>query len=177
MRFRAAIAVLALVVIASLLGCGANGSKEGPPFEPGDIDGPRSLLITNSDVEAAGASTPYAGVLRWWQALQRGDVEGVQRSFSVRMSNGDAKREIHRFGPRFSQPIDPEVHTHGNRASVRTLVRAATRSTEAPNVVSVNEFGVVFPLVRKAAGWKLRRVSYPRYLERRQTAHPPPPSG
>jgi hypothetical protein len=177
LRFRAAMVVSALVVIASSPGCGMDKSKEGPPFEPDNLDGPRSLLITNSDIEAVGASTPYAVVLRWWQALQHGEVRAVKRSYAGRMSSREAKREIDRFHPRFSQPVEPEVQTQGNRATVRTTVRAATRSAEAPSVVSINDFGATFALVREAGGWKLRDDSYSRYIERRRTSHPPPPSG
>ena len=169
--------VSALVVIASSAGCGMDESKDGPPFEPGNIDGPRSLLITHSDIEAVGASTPYAAVLRWWQALQLGEVKAVKRSYAGRISSREAKRQIDRFKHRFSQPVKPEVQTQGNRATVKTLVRAATRSTETPSVVSINDFGAGFALVRKAGGWKLRDNSYSRYVERRQTSHPPPPAG
>ena len=38
LRARAAIAALALLLIASAPGCG-DKSGDGPPFEPGDIDG------------------------------------------------------------------------------------------------------------------------------------------
>lgn len=154
-----------------------DNSKEGPPFEPGNIDGPRSLLITNSDIEAVGPSTPYAVVLRWWQALQHGEVEAVKRSYAGRISNREARREIDRFKHRFSQPVEPEVQTQGNRATVRTIVRAASRSAETPSVVSIDDFAATFALVRKAGGWKLRDDSYSRYIERRRTSHPPPLSG
>jgi hypothetical protein len=172
--------VPALLVIASSPGCGMDKSKEGPPFEPDNLDGPRSLLITNSDIEAVGASTPYAVVLHWWQALQRGEVHAVKRSYAGRISSREAKREIDRFKHRFSQPVEPDVQTQGNRANratVRTIVRAATRSAETPSVVSINDFAATFVLVRKAGEWKLRDDSYSRYVERRRTSHPPPPSG
>lgn len=175
MQFRAAMVVPALVVIACSPGCGLNGSKEGPPFEPGNIDGRRSLLITNSDIDGVGSSTPYAAVLRWWQALQRGEVQAVRRSYAKRIPAKEAKRQVDRFKNHFSQPIEPEVQTQGDRATVYVLVRTARRNPETPSVVSVNDFAANFPLLREAGRWRLRLEAYRRYIERRRTSHPPPP--
>ena len=178
MRLRGAIALFfALVMIASLPGCDRDTSKDGPPFEPGNIDGRGSLVITKSDIEAAGSSTPYGAVLRWWQALQRKRVETVKRSYPERISGAKAKRQIERFKHRFSQPIKPEVQTEGGRATVAVTVRTARRNDEAPNVVSVNDFGANFPLSRRAGGWRLRPSAYERYIERRKTSHPVPVGG
>jgi hypothetical protein len=170
--------ICALVAIASSAGCSSDdGSKEGPPFEPANIEDRRSLLVTNSDIEAAGSSTPYASVLRWWQAFQRKEVQSVRRSYPERISGRKAKRQIDRFRHRFSQPIEPEVQTDGDRATVNVTVRTARRNDEAPKVVSVNDFGVNFVLSREAGGWRVRPEAYRRYIERRRTTHPPPPGG
>ena len=107
LRLRAVIAVLALVLVASSQGCGTNDGRDGPPFEPGDIAGPRSLQITNSDIEGVGRSTPYGTVLGWWQALQRKDVAGVQRSYAGRIGRNAARRQIHALQSPRSQPINP----------------------------------------------------------------------
>jgi hypothetical protein len=171
LRFRAAIAVLTLLLVASLQGCGTDESREGPPFEPDNIESPESLLITNSDVEGVGGSTPYGAVFRWWHALQRGDVEEVRRSYARRVSRGEAKRDIDRLQPRTSQPIDPEVQTQGNRARVQVVVRAANPLPDTPSVVAITDFKVSFSLVRKAAGWRVRPGSFRRYLQRRKAAH------
>jgi hypothetical protein len=165
-RSRAAIAVLALLVVASLQGCGTD---EGPPFEPGDIDGPESLLITNSDIERAGRYTPYGVVLYWWRALQRGDVKGLKESYLLRISNREARRQIEGFRPRTSQPIDPEVRTEaGKRANMEVRVRTASHLADTPGVVSVRDFKTHFYLVLTFAGWKLRLASYQSYADGRQ---------
>jgi hypothetical protein len=162
---RAAIAVLTLLLIASTQGCGTDQSREGPPFEPENIEDPQSLLITNSDIEEVGASTPYGVALRWWQALQLADVEGVKRSYVVRISSREARRQIDDFQPRFSQPIDPKVDTQGNRATVDAIVRTATPFPPTPSVVRVIDFPVRFNLLRNAAGWRLRVSSYRNFIE------------
>ena len=163
MRPRALIAVLTLVLIASSQGCGTDQGRDGPPFEPGDITGPQSLLITNGDIEGAGASTPYGAVLRWWQALQLGDVKGVQRSYARHISSREAAREIDGFQPRFSQPINPKVRVDGKLATMDAFVRTVSPYHDTANVVSVRDFRIHFYLVRRAAGWKLRAGSYEHY--------------
>jgi hypothetical protein len=165
--FRAAIGILTLLLIASTQGCGMNKSREGPPFEPGDIDGARSLLITNSDIKGVGASTPYGAALRWWQTLQFADVEGVKRSYAGRISGKEARRQIDDFQPRFSQPIDPKVETQGNRATVDVTVRAATPFPPTPSVVRVIDFPVRFYLVRDTVGWRLLISSYRNFIRAR----------
>ena len=142
-------------------------SREGPPFEPGNIDDPQSLLITNSDIEGAGTSTPYGAVLRWWQALQLGDVKGVQRSYARHISSREAAREIDGFQPRFSQPIDPEVDTQGNRATMDVIVRTAIPLHPTPSVVRVVDFPARFELLRNAAGWRLLLRSYGNFVQAR----------
>jgi len=158
--------VLTLLLIASSQGCGTDESREGPPFEPGDIEGPESLLITNSDIEGAGASTPYGAVLRWWQALQLGDARQVRRSYAERISKEEARRQIDGLHSRFSQPIDPEVRTHGELATVKVRVRTATPF--AGNIVSIKDFNTQFYLVGGLAGWRLRPVSYENYTKARR---------
>jgi hypothetical protein len=168
LRLRGVIAVLTLVLVASSQGCG-NG--DGPPFEPGDIASPKSLLITNSDIAVAGTSTPYSAVLRWWQALQRGDVQGVKRTHKGRISKPAAKREIDGLGPRHSQPINPDVETRGNHATVGMDIRSATRSTATPSVVSITDYPAELSLVRTPAGWRLGPDSYRRFVSSRQFPH------
>jgi hypothetical protein len=163
--FRAAIAVLTLLLIASTQGCGTNESRDGPPFEPDNIEGPRSLLVTNTDIEEVGASTPYGVALRWWQALQLADVEGVKRSYAVRISSREARRQIDDFQPRFSQPIDPKVETQDNQATVDAIVRTATPFPPTPSVVRVIDFRVRFYLLRDTAGWRLRISSYRNFIK------------
>jgi hypothetical protein len=151
-------AVLVLL-IASSQGCG-DESRDGPPFETGDIENRESLLITDGDISEIGASTPYGVVLRWWQAFQRADVKGVKRSYSARISGKLARRQIYRFQPPFSQPIDPKLDVQGNRATMDVNVRTALPLPAAPNVVRIVDFPARFELLRKAAGWRLLVSSY-----------------
>jgi hypothetical protein len=142
-------------------------SREGPPFEPGNIDDPRSLLITNSDIEGVGQSTPYGVVLRWWRALQLADVDGVKRSYATRLSRTEAIGQIYSFQPRFSQPIDPEVQTQGKRATIDVTVRTAIPLPDVPSVVRVIDFPTRFELLRNAAGWRLLVSSYRNFVQAR----------
>lgn len=168
MRLRAVIAVLTLVLVAFSQGCGTDGNRDGPPFEPGDIAGPRSLLITKTDIEGVGASTPYGAVLRWWQALQRKDVAGVRRSYAGHVAKSEAKHEIDGLQARESQPIDPKVQTRGDQATMGVLVRAATRFVATPSVVSITDYPASLLLTRTARGWRLRPGSYGHYVKSRE---------
>jgi hypothetical protein len=170
LRSHTAIAVLTLLLVASSQGCGTDKGRDGPPFEPGDISGPRSLLITNSDIEGVGASTPYGTVLRWWQALQLGDVKGVRQSYAARISTKEATREIDSFQPRFSQPIKPEVRTQGKLATVNVNVRTARPFADTTGVIDVRDFLTHFYLAHKAAGWRLRVGSFEHYAMGRRNA-------
>jgi hypothetical protein len=167
LRFRAAITILALALVALSQGCGTDETREGPPFEPGNIENQRSLLITESDVEEVGASTPYGVALRWWRALQLADVEGVKRSYAVPVSSKETRRQIYDFQPRFSQPIDPEVETHGNRATMDVIVRTMLPLPATPSVVRVVDFPARFDLLRNAAGWRLLPSSYRSFTQAR----------
>jgi hypothetical protein len=165
LRLRASIALAAFLLIAFLAGCGTNERREGPPFEPRDIAGPRSLLVTNTDIQEIGATTPYGAVLSWWRALQLRDAAGVRRSYAGFVSAKEVRREIHRFAPRSSQPVDPRVLLHPDEATVGVTVRAATRLAESPRVVSITDFPTSFALVREPEGWRLRPGAFQRYLD------------
>ncbi len=162
-RSRAVVLALTLLSVVLAQGCGADESKQGPPFHPGNIERPQSLLVTSGDVEGIGASTPYGVVLGWWRALQRGDVKGVQRSYAQRVSAGAARRQIRDFEPRFSQPVEPTEDEGRKRATVEVVVRAAIRLGDLPNVIGVHDFPASFDLVRTGAGWRLRANAYGRY--------------
>jgi hypothetical protein len=177
LRSRAAIAILTVLVCTASQGCATNDSTEGPPFESRNIESKRSLLLTDSDVDAVGASTPYGSVLRWWQALQLGDAKGVRRSYARPVSGREARRQIDHFRPRFSQPLDPEVEMRRNRSTVDVLVRAATRDEDTPGVVGIDDFSATFRLVQKDAGWRLRAGTYRHYLHSRKDTHTPGPTG
>jgi hypothetical protein len=166
-RSRAAVIALALALIALAQGCGGSGAADGPPFEPGDVDSPESLLITNSDIREAGYYTAYGTVLRWWQALQRGDVAGVQESYVGRVSRKVAKRHVMRFEPRFSLPIDPELRTTEKKANMEARVRTAVPLADNPDLIGVRDFTAHFYMVATLAGYKLRVASYRNYLRSR----------
>jgi hypothetical protein len=190
LRPRAAIVLLALLATSALQACGTSDSTEGPPFESRNIDRQRSLLITDSDIEAVGPSTPYGAVLRWWQALQQSDVDKVRRSYARPISRAEARRQVQRgsagrrrrrpappFRPRFSQPLNAEVEAGRRRATVSVVVRAGTRNRETPGVVQIQDFSMDFRLLRRAGEWKLRAGSYRHYLHSRKAHFTPGPTG
>jgi hypothetical protein len=160
---------LALVIAATLAafalgsGCGGDDSEQGPPFHPGNIDSPRSLLVSGGDIEGIGASSPYGAILGWWRALQRGDVAGLKRSYVEPITTAKARRQIQGFEPRLSQPVVPDEEEERNRATVEVLVRAAVRLGDLPNVIGVHDVPVTFELERKGAEWRLRNNAYAAY--------------
>jgi hypothetical protein len=165
-RSRLVIIALTLPLIA-LVGCGFEKDTGGPPSHPGNLEGPRSLLIRNSDIEEAGATSPYGVVLGWWQALQRENVDGVKRSYGGRISTRQAKREIRDFAPRFSQPVEPEVEAQHHHARLDTVVRSAVRLGDIPTVVSIRDVPVSFALERRHHRWELRAGAFSRYRKAR----------
>ncbi len=154
-------------LIAVAAGCGLKETGEGPPAHPGNIDAPRSLLVTPGDIRGAGAGSPYGVVLRWWRALQRGSVPGVRRSYGGAVGAREAKREIHEFAPRFSQPVEPDTQRHRDHATVDVVVRSAVRLGDIPGVVNVQDLPVSFALDRGGTGWRLRPGAFARYRNAR----------
>ncbi|MGH2925446.1 MAG: hypothetical protein ACRDK1_05665 [Solirubrobacterales bacterium] len=161
MRARGAfVAVLVAAGLAS--GCGSS-STDGPPLQPDNIKNPASLLVTNADIDAVGSSTPYGAVLRWWQALQQGNVEAVQASYVEPISKKEAQRQIDGLRPRFSQPINPTVRIQRYTASLDAHIRSASEFQNRPNVISVRDFRVHLYLGKTKDGWKVRTVDYNNY--------------
>ena len=160
--------VLALSALVALQGCGTSESKEGPPFQPSNIDNPSSLLITNSDIQAAGPTTPYGVLLRWFQALQTRNVNRVRRSYAKPISAAEARRQVNGFRPPYSQPIRPQVKVHGDTATIDTHVRTANQFDGKPNVIGVRDFHTHFYLVTTLTGWRLRTICYQAYAKGRQ---------
>jgi hypothetical protein len=157
--------VIAVAVAALLLapGCGVDEQRQGPPFHPGNIDSPSSLLISEDDINGIGASTPYGAILRWWRALQRGDVEQLRRSYAGAVSSSKARHQIRDFQPRFSQPVVPTEDEGHKRATVEVLLRAAVRLGDTPKVIGVHDVPATFDLVRSGPGWKLSKDAYATY--------------
>jgi hypothetical protein len=169
--------LMALLAAAALQGCSASDSPEGPPFESRNIQHARSLLISDSDIDEIGPSTPYGTVLVWWQALQREDVDTVRRSYARPITKEEAKRQVQRFRPRFSQPLNAEVEEGQDDATVSVVVRAATRDEDAPGVVAITDFSADFRLLRRGGEWKLRAGTYRHYLHSRKARFTPGPTG
>jgi hypothetical protein len=161
---RPAIGFLALLLIAFAPGCGPDKAREGPPFEPANIERPASLRVTDGDVTEVGESTPYGAILALWQGLQNQEPGKVKRSYVERISRDKAKSQIDHLRPRNSMPIERSVQIEGDRAIVKTYVRSAIRFIRAPTVVGIADFPVIFSLVREHRQWKVRRDSFRRYL-------------
>ncbi len=147
-------------------GCGSS-ANDGPPLQPDDIKDPASLLVSDADIGAVGSSTPYGAVLRWWQALQRGDVEGVRNSYAEPIAPKEARRQIAGLRPRFSQPINPTVQIHGFIGSIDAHIRSAGEFQHRPNVIAVRDFRIHLYLGLTKDGWKMRAVDYGNYSKGR----------
>jgi hypothetical protein len=148
-------------------GCGLKETNHGPPGHPGDLQSPRSLLVTQSDIKEVGAGSPYGVVLRWWRAMQRGSVRGVRRSYGNDIGVAQAKREVRGFAPRFSQPVEPQTERDGDRATVDAVVRSAIRLGDTPSVINVQDVPASFVLDHGSSGWRLRPGAFARYRNAR----------
>lgn len=163
-RRRSTVPVIALALAAiALVGCGTDESRQGPPFHPGNIQGPRSLLLSRDDVRGIGASSPYGVVLRWWRALQAGNAQALKRNYAGHVTTRAGRRQIRDFRLRYAQPVVPTVDEQGGQATVDVIVRAAVPLGDVPHVVGIHDFPASFDLVRRPSGWKLRPTSFGRY--------------
>jgi hypothetical protein len=158
--------VAALVAAGLATGCGSS-SNDGPPLQPDDITDPASLLVSDADINAVGSSTPYGAVLRWWQALQSGDVEQVRASYVEPISRKEAQRQIDGLRPRYSQPINAEVRVRNYIASIDAHIRSAGEFQGRPNVIAVRDFRIHLYLGRTKHGWQMRAVDYNNYSKGR----------
>ena len=141
-------------------------------LDPGDIESPGSLLITNGDIDEAGRYSPYGVVLRWWQALQRGDVQGVKDSYVGQISSKEAQAADRcPFAALLPAHLPRGRDTGAIGPSMEVLVRSANQLADAPDVVSVRDFPTHFYLVGTWAGWRLRLDSYRNYVNGRQKSH------
>ncbi len=163
LRSRALLIALALLAILLTQGCGVDESTQGPPFHPGNIEGPHSLLVTGSDVEGIGPASPYGVILAWWRGLQRRDVSAVKQSYAGHASTKKARRQIRAFQGPISQPVEPTEDEGRKHATVDVVVRAAARLGDTPQVIGVHDFPASFDLVRRNGRWKLRGNAYGRY--------------
>jgi hypothetical protein len=80
------------------------------------------------------------------------------------------RRHIEDFGPRFSQPIDPEIRTRNRAANLEVRVRTATRLARNPDLISVRDFTAHFYLFASLAGYKVRLASYRNYSKGRRNS-------
>src|SRR5947207_1990796 len=94
---------IVLVLAAFVAGCSASAqettttstSTSSVPKTVPRLSGASDLLITHQRLADAGRNSPYGVLLRWWQALQSGNV-GAARSFYARSVDTSALgREIH----------------------------------------------------------------------------------
>lgn len=163
MRPPALVIAATLAAFAVAQGCGVDESTQGPPFHPGNIEQPHSLLVTESDVEGIGPSSPYGVILAWWRGLQQQDVDAVKQSYAGHVSTRTARRQIRGFQGPPSQPIEPTEDEGRRHATVDVTVRAAARLGDTPQVIGVHDFPATFELVRKGGSWRLRGNAYGHY--------------
>ena len=138
-------------------GCGIDEAREGPPFEPENIDRPGvpsgHRTATSRAVGAVNALRRHPPLVAGAAAARRRG--GVRRSYAEHITQGARRsaRSTH-LQPRYSQPIEPEVETQGNRATVeivrpsRRLRFVATRRAWS----RITDFPVAFFLVARAPG-------------------------
>ena len=183
LRLRAVIAALALALVVVVTGMWDEREQGRPavrawrhrrPAVPSDHEQRHRGSRPHQRLTAPSCAGGRRCSEKTWRAVQR-SYAGTDRQ--KRGANARSTVCSHRR----SQPINPEVQTQGRHATVGVDVRAATRFSATPSVVTITDYPASLFLVRTPAGWKLRHNSYRHYAHEPATPAPsravtrPPP--
>jgi hypothetical protein len=147
--FRGGLCVAVLAV--GLLGCG--GSETAGGETPGT---PQALLVTESEIQDAGADTPTGALLAWWQALQFADAKTAARAYAAGVMDEERIAEQLRVAgpPSLATPEVEEVTIRNGNALVYAVVVSAT-VTKSDRIDTISRRPVTFRLTRDDGKWLL----------------------
>ena len=157
-------AVLTLLV-ASSQGCERDGNRDGPPFEPGNIENRRSLLITDSDIEEAGpvdAIRRRPSLVESAPARRRGGSEAKLRGAHQRPGGEAPDPSLRATLLATHRPRGQNAGQPGDRG--RDRANGASHARRAQRGAGGRLPGALRPAT-ELAGWKLLASSYRSYTE------------
>jgi hypothetical protein len=149
------LAVVLGVVLAGVIGaCGELGPPEGAPVRELKIRSP----ITERVIKGYPTDSPEAALLRWWRALQQGDVGAALRLYSDRArpsweAMGIRLKLADRYLALFNKLTIQDVDRRPGRASVLVFRENVTRAPNGRTDVTSSSRG--FDLVREHGQWRL----------------------
>jgi hypothetical protein len=148
--------LLAVVMAAAFVIAGCSGDSEAPPASTKDvaIRSQEDLLVTKADVARAGAGTPGAAVLRWWQSLQFQDFDTARQAYGPAAGTDRLSRQMKKLAPILSNTrlVLQEQEVSGTNARVLAVMRSATFQ---PPKVFVSDQPTTFKLSKIDGEWKL----------------------
>jgi hypothetical protein len=164
--------VLAVLILTGLAaGCGSSGHSRKEATVP-DITSRSDLLVTKEDIEAAGEGSPYAALLRWWRALQSGEVGAAKTAYANSFDPRDRLAELPGLTLRgeiralaytldTSRPQLLDSVTKERTARLSVVIDSAAFSESDPtDVVFIWQEPVTFRLELEGAEWKLANDDY-----------------
>lgn len=151
---------LCLLASATVVSCGSSDGRPQTTVSAAAVDGPRNL-VSPSEIADAGASTPQAAVLKWFQAVQYRDyttaLERMTASVRQRVGPNALRNAISVVGPALGKPEITGVFAHGTAAvSVHIVVLAFSPNSAK----AASEVPITLPLVKGPSGWQVDDATY-----------------
>lgn len=142
---------LCLAATAVLLaGCGGGGTANGS----GTPRNTRELLVTQSEIKEAGASTPTGVLLTWWQALQFNDAKSAVKYYApgvVAEARVAAQLQV-AGAPVLAKPEVQQTQVSGKKALLYAVIVAGT-VTKKGQLDTITQRPVTLRMARRHGRW------------------------
>lgn len=151
---------LCLLASAAVVSCGSSVSRSSQTTDTAVVDETRNL-VSPSEISHAGASTPQAAVLKWFQAIQYRDyttaLETMTSRVRRRVGPNALRNAIGAVGSALGKPEITGVLAHGAAAvSVHIVVLAFSPNSAK----AVSEVPITLSLVKGRSGWQVDDATY-----------------
>ena len=166
---RVGLAFALLLTALAATGCG-DDDKEPSAAATSAIDAPRDLFISREDISRAGGDTPARTLLRWWQALQFGDLEVARDQYAGEVDVDRLAVQVPKIGRRVqaARPLVLEKYVKTATAKLHVVLQGALFPEDGP--VRVIEVPATFRFVREDGKWRLADNAFVTQVLRAQEA-------
>lgn len=137
------------------MACGAETPAQERAAAPRQIQSAKDLLVTKSDIREAGADTAGGTLLRWWQALQFGDVPTAMTLYSTPPPESELERQLKKLKSILAVTrleIHEQDTSDGDEARVLAVLRSASFGESGP---VISDTPATFVLRREGEDWRL----------------------